>query len=318
MCVEFAFIYVLGRIYHSSSCSSHSEIRSAWGLPHEGAECEWEDGSEGTHLRVRHTDRDIGSSIRREILVRWPTRLDLFTWLDGQATRDQWGRPDVLVLRGGVLLTRCKIMADRRQDNRHTRQVWREMRKRVYLLRRSKGMSLRQLAAAGHADLLAHRLRLAPWGRQSDGCFVDQYSASIGARHRHITLHLPGNGGMVASMIEYADRATLVSEMEARAKRVKERAERAAWQALYIERLDVAAEMLMAGASFNFYPGQKGGFFKVGSHRLSANGVLRRVRGIIPPELPCDGGLYRLYDIDPSELHGYRLRGAAAIAAEEY
>lgn len=318
MCYELSFLIDPEnlRVYTASNFDSHSEIRRAWNLPVSyGAEGEWVDDSGGVALSVRYEDATVAASLRRWVSERWPNYNDFLAWLAGQETRDEQGLPMRVALSNGSLVAQTtprREMMLARGARQVARRKFRSMREDVYFDRKKKasaGWSLRRLAAEGLVDVLAPRLWAAEWGLQPDGCFVAIHS-----------LHLPGRGGTIA-IASSAWSVTIVPESIARLRRAEERAERITIQDEYIDALDAAAEFLTSGGSLMYYDGQRGGSFEwLEGRRLSSNGVLRRVRGVLPPPLPEAHGSYQLYDLAPSEFSNRLGRGhpAALEAAEEY
>jgi hypothetical protein len=335
MCVEISFIIDdFGRIYHAASLDSHYDIRQAWGIPVEWSEAEWTDDYAGVTLHVRSRSEDHALALRRLILERFPTREDLVAWLLTQTTRRADGTETSFVRYRGRIMSVEEASKQKGIDGRMRRNDiryhwwprFRTMRERVYLRRKlaaCKGWSMRKLAAENLAEELGERLRKAPWGPQPDGTFVTRRADHIGSSYHTSYLHLPGRGGVIAWAKDFRD-AVIVSEAEARRARKELRAERTREQAEYISCLDKAAAWLVGGMALEYWPGQRGGWFvwrQQGEKiTLSSIGVLRRVRGIVPPELPDEEGPYRLYDLGPSTLLDYVVRGdvASRRAAEEY
>jgi hypothetical protein len=331
MCYEISFLVLDSHIYHSSSLDSYYDIRQAWGLSTEGAQCEWTDDYAGVFLRVWSWNGDEHAhALRKLILERFPTRDDFVRWLLTQPTRRSDGTPTSFVLYRGKIMSADaaaeRMVVDRRRRHYDIRWwVWpqfRAMRERVYMRRKLAACAtwtLRRLAAEGLADELGERMRKASWGRQPDGTFVTRRATRIGGSSYTCALHLPGRGGIVATADQYGP-ATIIAETEARRLRAERRAESTAAHAEYVRLLDAAAERLMRGKALQYVPGYSGGYFTWGKAKLALGGVLRRVRGIIPPPLPDEYSAYRLYDDGPSPLAGIVGRGspAALEAIGEY
>jgi hypothetical protein len=76
------------QLYFSTGINSHANIRDAYKITSDGAECEWI-GNNSDTLTVRHFDKDIAKLIKRMILDKYPTLKDMLQ--DIKSVRDRDG-----------------------------------------------------------------------------------------------------------------------------------------------------------------------------------------------------------------------------------